>query len=575
MYRYDEYDQGIVDERVAQFRDQTARFFAGKLREDEFRTLRLRNGLYLQRFAPMLRVAIPYGLLSSKQVRMLAHIARKYDRGYGHFSTRQNIQYNWPRLEETPDILADLASVQMHAIQTSGNCIRNITTDHLAGVAKDEIEDPRPYCEIARQWSTFHPEFNFLPRKFKIAFSATATDRAAIRVHDIGIQLVKNEAGELGFKFYAGGGLGRTPFIGPCIREYVPREHLLSYAEAIMRVYNRLGQRGPKALFKSRIKILVRDLGKEKFTELVEKDWEKIKATNDYLRLTDADIERMKARFDQFTYDPRAASDQSFEQKKAEDKAFAAWAKHNLAEHRAAGYKAVFISLKAPGIPPGDCTHEQMDVIADLADQYSFGEVRTTHNQNLILADVQHKDLYALWQRLREQDLATPNIGTLADMICCPGLDFCALANAGSIGIAAELNERFDDLDHLYDLGEIQIKMSGCMNGCGHHSVGHIGILGVEKIRKIKEGGQVREEKEEWYQLTLGGSAANDASLGDRIGPSLAKDQVVDAIGKILDVFVERREEDERFVDCYRRIGMEPFKSRVYAGAEGVTADAA
>ncbi len=573
MYRYDEYDQTIVDERVAQFRDQTARFLAGKLREDEFRALRLRNGLYLQRFAPMLRVAIPYGLLSSKQVRMLAHIARKYDRGYGHFSTRQNIQYNWPRLEETPDILADLASVQMHAIQTSGNCIRNITTDHLAGVARDEIEDPRPYCEIARQWSTFHPEFNFLPRKFKIAFSATATDRAAIRVHDIGIQLVKNEAGELGFKFYAGGGLGRTPFIGPCIREYVPREHLLSYAEAIMRVYNRLGQRGPKALFKSRIKILVRDLGKEKFTELVEKDWEKIKVENDYLRLTDADIARMKARFDQFTYDPAAGGDKSFEQKKAEDKAFAVWAKHNLAEHRVDGYKAVFVSLKAPGIPPGDCTHEQMDVIAELADKYSFGEVRTTHNQNLILADVQHKDLYAVWQQLREQNLAAPNIGTLADMICCPGLDFCALANAGSIGIAAQLNDKFDDIDYLYDLGELQIKMSGCMNGCGHHSVGHIGILGVEKIRKIKEGDQVREEKEEWYQLTLGGSAATDASLGDRIGPSLAKDQVVDAIGKILDVYVEQRQDEERFLDCYRRVGMAPFKARVYG--DGVQADAA
>ena len=573
MYRYDEYDQRIVDERVAQFRDQTARFLAGKLREDEFRALRLRNGLYLQRFAPMLRVAIPYGLLSSKQVRMLAHIARKYDRGYGHFSTRQNIQYNWPRLEQVPDILADLASVQMHAIQTSGNCIRNITTDHLAGVAKDEIEDPRPYCEIARQWSTFHPEFNFLPRKFKIAFSATATDRAAIRVHDIGIQLVKNEAGELGCRFYAGGGLGRTPFIGPCIREYVPREHMLSYAEAIMRVYNRLGQRGPKALFKSRIKILVRDLGKEKFTELVEQEWEKIKATNDYLRLTDADIERMKARFDTFDYDPAAASDRTFEQHKAKDPAFAVWAKQNLAEHRVDGYKAVFISLKAPGIPPGDCTHEQMDVIADLADRYSFGEVRTTHNQNLVLADVQHKDLYAVWQALRAQDLASPNIGTLADMICCPGLDFCALANAGSIGIAAQLNDKFDDLDYLYDLGELQIKMSGCMNGCGHHSVGHIGILGVEKIRKIKEGGQVREEKEEWYQLTLGGSSSTDASLGDRIGPALAKDQVVDAVGKILEVFIAQRQEDERFLDCYRRVGMEPFKSRVYA--EGVHADAA
>ncbi len=569
MYRYDQYDQTLVRERVAQFRDQTRRYLDGQLADEEFRALRLRNGLYVQRFAPMLRVAIPYGLLSSAQLRMLAHIARKYDKGYGHFSTRQNIQYNWPRLEQTPDILADLASVEMHAIQTSGNCIRNITTDHLAGVAADELEDPRPYCEITRQWSTFHPEFNWLPRKFKIAFTASEQERAAMQTHDIGVRLVKNKSGELGFSIYVGGGLGRTPIISVMIREWLDKAHLLSYLEAILRVYNRLGRRDN--IHKARIKILVKALGPERFTEMVETEWQRIKGAPG-LTLEQSDIDAMKAHFVPHPYDSNASDDPGFAQAIKENPAFGSWARHNLGEHKIPGYKAVFISLKAPGIPPGDCTHVQMDTIADLADRYSFGEVRTTHNQNLVLAEVRQGDLFAVWEALRGLNLATPNIGTLTDMICCPGLDFCSLANAGSIGVAAEINERFDNLDYLYDLGEIQVKMSGCMNGCGHHSVGHIGILGVEKIRKVMVDGVKREFKEEWYQLMLGGSASNDAALGEKIGPSISRQDVVSAIDKILNVYLDQRDEGERFLDTYRRIGMEPFKQRVYADASDVEA---
>jgi sulfite reductase (NADPH) hemoprotein beta-component len=565
MYRYDQYDQTLVNERVAQFRDQTRRFFAGELGEEEYRALRLRNGLYVQRFAPMLRVAIPYGLLSSKQLRMLAHIARKYDKGYGHFSTRQNIQYNWPKLEETPDILSDLASVEMHAIQTSGNCIRNISTDHLAGVAADELEDPRAYCEITRQWSTFHPEFNWLPRKFKIAFSASKQERAAMQTHDIGVRLVRNDAGVLGFSIYVGGGLGRTPIISVKIRDWLEQEHLLSYLEAILRTYNRLGRRDN--IHKARIKILVKALGAEKFAQMVETEWATLK-NKPGLTLSQADIDSMKAYFVPHAYDQGADTDRSFEQKLAVDRAFASWAKHNLKPHKQPGYKAVFISLKAPGIPPGDCTHVQMDALAELADRHSYGEIRVTHSQNLVLADVKQSDLHALWSELRKLNLATPNIGMLTDMICCPGLDFCSLANAGSIGVAAQINERFDNMDYVYDLGEIEVKMSGCMNGCGHHSVGHIGILGVEKIRKIVVDGVKKEFKEEWYQLTLGGNASNDAALGDRIGPSISRHDVVDAIDKILNVYVGQRQEGERFLDTYRRIGLEPFKSQVYAGAE-------
>ena len=562
MYQYDDYDQTIVNERVAQFRDQTRRFLTGELTEDEYRPLRLMNGLYIQRYAPMLRVAIPYGLLSSTRLRMLAHIARKYDKGYGHFSTRQNIQYNWPALETVPDILADLASVQMHAIQTSGNCIRNVSSDHLAGIAEDELEDPRPYCEIIRQWSTFHPEFTYLPRKFKIAVSGAGRDRAAVQVHDIGLYLVRNQAGETGFRVLVGGGLGRTPYIGTFIRDFLEKKDLLSYLEAILRVYNRYGRRDNK--FRARIKILVHDLGPEKFTSLVEEEWLHIKDT--VLQLDEKEIERVRGFFTGPAFSAEADSDRVFDQKLAEDKSFAVWAGRNLNRHKVKGYRAVMISLKAPGIPPGDATDKQMDIIADLADKFSFGEIVVTHDQNLVLPHVEKKDLYELWQILDSEGLATPNIGLLTDMICCPGLDFCSLANAGSIPIAKQINQKFSDLDYLHDLGEIKIKMSGCMNACGHHHVGHIGILGVDK------------KGEEYYQITLGGSSENDAALGDRLGPAIAKDRVADTIGFLMDVYVENRVEEERFLDTYRRIGIEPFKQRVYpkpARDEGVSLEKA
>lgn len=557
MYQYDQYDQRLVDQRVAQFRDQTRRFLAGELPDEEYRHLRLRNGLYIQRFAPMLRVAIPYGLLSSTQLRMLAHIARKYDKGYGHISTRQNIQYNWPALETVPDILADLASVQMHAIQTSGNCIRNITADHLAGVAKDELVDPRPYCELTRQWATFHPEFNWLPRKFKFAFSATLNDRSATRVHDVGVHIVRNAAGELGYSIYVGGGLGRMPMIGHLIREFLPEAKLLSYLDAILRVYNRLGRRDN--MHRARIKVLVKETGPAKFAELVEQEWAQIDATD--LDFTAEDLARMKAHFTLPAYRNDAAGDSRYAQALESDSAFAAFVRRNVREHRVDGYKIVFVSLKAPGIAPGDVTDAQMDLIADLADQYSFGELRTTHDQNIVLADVAEADVYDLWQRLREQGLATPNIGLLTDMICCPGLDFCSLANAGSIGVAQDINDRFDSLDHLYDIGEIKLKMSGCMNGCGHHTVGHIGILGVDK------------KGEEWYQVTLGGSAEEDASLGDRTGPSFSRDEIAGAVERIIEVYLQQRQhEDETFLACYRRVGMPPFKAGLYPVTEEATA---
>ena len=552
MYRYDQYDATIVRERVNQFRDQTRRYLAGELSDDEFRPLRLMNGLYIQRHAPMLRVAIPYGLLSSRQMRMLAHIARTYDKGYGHFSTRQNIQYNWPALETVPDILADLASVDMHAIQTSGNCIRNVTSDQFAGIAEDELEDPRPYCEIIRQWSTFHPEFSFLPRKFKIAVTGSTHDRAAVQVHDIGLYLVRNDQGETGFRVLVGGGQGRTPYIGAFIREFLEKQHLLSYLEAILRVYNRYGRRDNK--FKARIKILVYALGPEKFAGLVEEEWEKIRDTA--LLLQQQDIERVQGFFTLPLYEEDADKDQSFHRCMGQDKAFASWAGRNVKGHKAPGYRTVVISLKAPATPPGDATDAQMDFIADLADQYSASEIVVTHDQNLVLPHVRQADLHAVWKALDSQDLATPNIGLLTDMICCPGLDFCSLANAGSIPIAKQINDKFNDIDYLHDLGEIRIKMSGCMNACGHHHVGHIGILGVDK------------KGEEFYQLTLGGSSENDASLGDRLGPGIAKEDVADTIAKLLEVYVENRTEDERFLDTYRRIGMEPFKQRVYPKQE-------
>ncbi|TDU32884.1 sulfite reductase (NADPH) hemoprotein beta-component [Panacagrimonas perspica] len=549
MYRYDQYDQTLVDERVSQFRDQTERFLAGKLPEEEFRALRLRNGLYIQRFAPMLRISIPYGLLSSEQVHTLAHVARTYDKGYGHFTTRQNMQFNWPDLARVPDILADLAKVQMHAIQTSGNCIRNITSDHLAGVARDELVDPRPYCELTRQWATFHPEFNWLPRKFKIAFTASQSDRAAIRVHDIGIQIVRNEAGELGYTVYVGGGLGRTPIIGVKTADFVPELDLLSYLEAVLRVYNLLGRRDN--IYKARIKILVKETGAEKFRQMVDEEWERIR--HGELRLDGTEIERMRAHFTLPDYESLPAVDASYESKLREDSAFAAWARRNLHPHRQPGYAVVFVSLKANGIAPGDITAEQMDAVAQLADRYSFGEIRATHDQNLVLADVKLSDVFAVWQQLRSLNLATPNIGLLTDLICCPGLDFCSLANASSISVAQDIFDRFESLDDQHDIGPIKVKMSGCMNGCGHHTVGHIGILGVDK------------KGEEWYQVTLGGSAENDASLGDRTGPSFSREDIGDAVQRIIEVYLERRDsEDETFLGAYRRIGMAPFKARLY-----------
>jgi sulfite reductase (NADPH) hemoprotein beta-component len=547
MYRYDAIDKTLVAERVAQFRDQTRRFLAGELSDDEFRHLRLRNGLYLQRHAPMLRVAIPYGLLSSVQLRMLASIARRYDRGYGHFTTRQNIQYNWPKVEDVPDILADLATVEMHAIQTSGNCIRNVTSDHLAGVAANELEDPRPWCEIIRQWSTFHPEFTYLPRKFKIAVTGTPEDRAASLVHDVGVHIVRGPAGELGFEILAGGGLGRTPIIGQVVREFLPREHLLSYLEAILRIYNLEGRRDNPT--KARIKILVRSLGIEEFRRRVEAEWQRI--DKEPLRVLPAEVARVSAYFAAPAYrvlpdtDPAAGRETGFR----------AWYRHNTLAHKMPGYRIVFVSLKKPDIAPGDATDAQMDLIADLAERFSFGEIRVTHTQNLVLADVEQDRAYELWQALAAAGLATPNIGTLTDMICCPGLDFCSLANAGSIDVAKLINERFDDYDYLYDLGELDVKMSGCMNACGHHHVGHIGILGVDK------GG------EEWYQITIGGAAGADAALGHVIGPSVPKREVPETIARLLAVYVERRESEERFLDTVRRLGIKPFKERVYAAS--------
>ncbi len=547
MYSYDEQDQMVVDERAAQYRDQTRRYLEGKLTEEQFLPLRLQNGLYIQRHAPMLRIAVPYGHLSAKQLRMIAHIARTYDKGYVHFTTRQNIQLNWPKVEDSPAILEDLASVQMHCIQTSGNCIRNTTSDPLAGVCHDEVEDPRPYCEIIRQWSTLHPEFAFLPRKFKIAVTGAPVDRAAVRVHDIGLRLVKNESDETGFEVIVGGGLGRTPIIGQVIRPYLPKQHLLSYLDAILRVYNLKGRRDNK--FKARIKILVKEMGVEVFREAVETEWQKIR---DQFPLEEGTIDWYKARFIQPDYDPVAGKEEWVERRQ-ENPAFAAWYQHNTLAHKVPGYRVAFLSLKPPGVAPGDMTSEQLEAVARLCERYSFGVTRTTHTQNLVFADVRQTDLYELWLSLCELNLATPNVGKLTDMICCPGLDYCALANASSISVAHDIYARFENLDYLYDLGDIRVNLSGCMNGCGHHSVGHIGILGVDK------------KGEEWYQITLGGSSGEDAALGDRLGPAVAKDKVADTIEAIIETYVEQREEDEPFLAVIRRIGVQPFKERVYA----------
>jgi len=549
MYIYDEIDQRLVDERVAQFRGQTRRFLAGKLSEDEFRPLRLRNGLYVQRYAPMLRVAIPYGLLSAKQLRKFAHIARTYDRGYGHFSTRQNLQFNWPKLEDVPDILAELATVQMHAIQTSGNCVRNITTDHYAGVARDEIVDSFVWCEVLRQWSTFNPEFSYLPRKFKIAVNGSEADRAAVKVHDIGLHAVRGADGEVGFRVLVGGGLGRTPIIGHVIREFLPWQHLLTYLDAILRVYNRYGRRDN--LQRARIKILVKERTPEAFRKEVETEWAHLK--DGAATLIREEVARVERRFTRPLYQKLDPLGSGYVLALTRDRAFANWVGRNVHPHKAPGYAAVTLSLKKTGVPPGDVTAQQMEAIADLSERYSFGELRVSHEQNLILADVRLSELHALWQEARALGLATPNLGLLTNIICCPGGDFCSLANAKSIPVAEAIQRRFDDLDYLHDIGELDLNISGCMNACGHHHVGHIGILGVDK------------QGAEYYQISIGGAQGNDAALGKVLGPSVAQADVPDVIEKLIDLYLERRDsEEERFVDVVRRIGIEPFKEYVY-----------
>ena len=551
MYRYDAYDHRLVAERVAQFRDQTRRFLAGELTEDEFRPLRLQNGLYIQKHAPMLRISVPYGVLSSKQLRKLAHLGRKYDRGYGHFTTRQNLQFNWPRLEDVPDILAELATVEMHAIQTSGNCVRNITTDHFAGIASDELVDPRPYAELIRQWATLNPEFAYLPRKFKIAVNGSTVDRAATLVHDIGVHAVRNDKAEVGFRILVGGGLGRTPMIGYVIRDWLPREELLNYLDAILRVYNRFGRRDN--IYKARIKILVKERTPAQFTRAVEKEWERARGAP--ATVPDEEIERLASHFDPPPYAELPADDAGFRAAVADSRPFGNWVKRNVFPHKIPGYAAVTLSLKKTGVPPGDVTSDQMDAIAALADRYSFGELRVSHEQNLVFADVRQSELFTLWGELKRIGLATPNIGLLTDIICCPGGDFCSLANAKSIPIAEAVQRRFDNLDYLYDIGEVSLNMSGCMNACGHHHVGNIGVLGVDK------------NGEEWYQVSIAGAQGEAASLGKVIGPSFAANEMPDVVARLIEVYVERRHEDEQFIDTVRRLGLEPFKERVYAAA--------
>ena len=548
MYKYDEIDQAIVDERVKQYRDQTRRFLAGELTDEEFRPLRLQNGLYIQRHAPMLRIAVPYGMLSSRQLRKLGDIAKRYDRGYGHFSTRTNLQLNWPKLEDVPDILAELATVQMHAIQTSGNCIRNTTTDQFAGVAPDEVVDPRAIAEIIRQWSTFHPEFALLPRKFKIAVSGTKQDRALIQAHDIGLEFYRDQEDKIAIRVWVGGGLGRTPILGSVVRDHLEWQHVLTYCEAIIRVYNLHGRRDNA--FKARIKILVKALGVEEFRRQVEEEWQHIKGSPN--TITEAELARVSQYFTKMPYETLPEHDASFDSAIASNPAFAAWVKRNTHAHQQPGYRAVTLSLKTHGHPPGDITSEQMHIVANLADEYSFGEVRPSHEQNLILADVKLSDLFPLWEKARAAGLATANIGLLTDIICCPGGDFCALANAKSIPIAEAIQMQFDDLDYLYDIGELELNISGCMNACGHHHVGHIGILGVDK------------DGSEWYQVTLGGKQGNDASLGTVLGPSFAADEMPGVIQKLINVYVRERTPEERFIDTVRRIGVAPFKTHVY-----------
>ena len=549
MYLYDPIDQRLVDERVREFREQTRRFLDGRLSEDEFRPLRLRNGLYMQRYAPMLRIAIPYGLLGAGQLRKLAAIARKYDRGYGHFTTRQNLQLNWPRLEQVPDILAELAEVQLHAIQACGNDMRNVTADHFAGVAPDEVVNPFVWCEVVRQWGALHPEFNFLPRKFKIAVSGAQADRAAVAFHDIGLHALRDERGEVGFRVRVGGGLGRTPQIGFTIREFLPWRHLLTYLEAIFRIYNRYGRRDN--LWKARIKILVKELGPEKFRHAVEAEWAHLK--DGPSTLVAEEIERIEARFTRPSYDKRVSLEEQ-----SSVPAFKAWCRRNVHAHKVPGYAPVTLSLKKTGVPPGDVTSEQMEAIADLAERYSSGELRVTHEQNLVLADVRRSDLPQLWQAARALGLATPNIGLLTDLISCPGGDFCALANAKSIPVAEAIQRRFEDLDYLFEIGEIDLNISGCINACGHHHIGHIGILGVDK------------NGEEWYQIEIGGNQGGirpsvGPALGRVLGPSFARAEVPEVIERLIACYLQHRDsEAERFIDVVHRIGSEPFKERVY-----------
>ena len=554
MYQYDHYDRQLLSERVAQFRGQTERYLAGELSDAEFLPLRLQNGLYIQRLAPMLRMAVPYGLLSSIQLRKLAHIARHYDKGYVHFTTRQNIQLHWPNLEEVPDILAELAQVDMHAIQTSGNCVRNTTSDQFAGVAPDEIEDPRPWCELIRQWSTLHPEFAFLPRKFKIAVSGSQNDRAAILIHDIGLQLVKNDQGELGFTVFVGGGLGRTPVIGSLIRDFLPWQHLLTYLNAILRVYNRYGRRDNK--YKARIKILVKAWTPEVFAEKVEAEWLPYKDGS--LTLTAEEVARTKTFFTLPAYKTldAAAVEQQLHSQALANTDFQRWLSRNVSAHRVPGYAAVTLSLKPTGVAPGDVTDSQLEAIADLADSYSFGEVRATHNQNVVLADVEKTALFELWQKIAPLGFATPTVGTITDIICCPGGDFCSLANAKSIPIAETIQRHYEDLDYVYDLGDLSLNISGCMNACGHHHVGNIGILGVDK------------KGEEFYQIQLGGRSDENAGLGAVLGPSFYPQDVPSVIAKILQVYVDSRQQEELFIDTYERIGITPFKEAVYAKAD-------
>jgi sulfite reductase (NADPH) hemoprotein beta-component len=545
FYRYDDFDRVLLAERVEQFRDQVRRRLSGELTEEQFKPLRLTNGLYLQLHAYMLRIAIPYGTLSTRQLRKLAEIARRYDRGYGHFTTRQNLQLNWIKLEDAPDAVAALAEVDMHAIQTSGNVIRNTTADHFAGAAADEIEDPRVWCEIIRQWSTLHPEFSFLPRKFKIAVTGSPNDRAAVRVHDVGLRLWRNPEGQVGFEVIVGGGLGRTPIIGKTLRAFLPKDELLAYLESVLRVYNRYGRRDN--IHKARIKVLVKSVGIERFREQVEAEWH---AARDYApRLEASEVDRVRSYF----VPPAYESLQNIDVAAGRTPEFQAWYRYNTREHKVPGYRAVFVSLKRHGENPGDITSDQMDAVASLADRFSFGMIRVPHNQNLLLGDVRQDDLPLVWEELRGLGLAMPNIGTLTDMIACPGLDFCSLANAGTLNVAKQIQQRFDDLDYLYDLGDIEIKMSGCMNACGHHHVGHIGILGVDK------------HGEEWYQITLGGSVNGFTALGEVIGPSVPQNEVAATIERIVEVYRADRHDGERFVDMGHRVGIKPFKERAYA----------